>query len=105
MFTDVFKFDSLNTDDRYQMTIGVLEDNKAITTDHKIIEQIWLDNTDRLAHNHNLSQDLGHFMEHFKPTIQTLSESLQYTDLQTMQFLPEFWSVASIYFWWKDFSQ
>ena len=105
MFTDVFKFDSLKTDDRYQMTIGVLEDNKAITTDHKIIEQIWFDNTDRLAHNHDLTQDLGHFMEHFKSTIQTLSESLQYTDLKTMQFLPEFRSVASIYFWLKDFSQ
>ena len=105
MFTDVFKFDSLNSDDRYRMSIGVLEDNKAITTDHQIIEQIWFDNTKRLAHNHNLTQDLGHFMEHFKPTIQTLSESLQYVDLETMQFLPEFRNMASIYFWLKDFSQ
>jgi hypothetical protein len=105
MFTDVFTFDSLNTDDRYQMTIGVLEDNKVIITDNKIIEQIWFDNTDRLAHNHNLTQDLGHFMEYFKPTIQTLSESLQYVDIESMRFLPELRTVASIYFWLKDFSQ
>lgn len=105
MFTDVFEFDSLHTDDRYQMTIGVLEDNKGITTDHKIIEQIWFDNTDRLAHNHNLSQDLGHFMEYFKPTIQTLSESLQYVDLETMQFPPEMRNILPIFFWLKDFNQ
>ena len=104
-FRDLFNFDSLNTSDIYKMSIGVLEDNHDILTDHQQIENFYLSNTARLNHNRSLISDFNYFVKYFKPVIQQIKKALDFIPDDHAKFGRDLRDVGQVLSWIKNFPQ
>jgi len=104
-FSDIFDLTSLSSTDRYQMTVGVLEDNKAFITDHDKVQEAWHNNINRLEHNARLARDLDHFIDHFKPVIKIASKALGDADPNHPAFSHDLMGHGPILRWLRNFTQ
>lgn len=104
-FPDLLNFNSLMTEDRYQMSIGVLEDNKKVLCDHELVQDYYHSNTSRLEHNRQLILDFQHFTDYFKPKLKVIKDALGLVDPNHAKFFKDFRDVGQALTWIKNFSQ
>ena len=75
-FDCIFDHSHLNYKDPYYRTIGGLEKNKKIITNHDLVEHLWQENLGKIKHNHHIIKDSDHWRTKFKNELKLLKEGL-----------------------------
>jgi len=95
-FSDVFDFRCSNSHKHFELTVGVLEDNKNFILDHSAVEQAWHDNLPKIKHNQRLAADRGHWQRIQHRQLSVLSDAVKLLD---------FSQIPRVWHWLKFFIQ
>lgn len=74
---NVFDLHHLSSDDLYWRTIGGLENNAKLITDHDFIENSWFENRHVLKHNRDLSKNSDYWLNLFQKEFEIFKQSLK----------------------------
>lgn len=95
-FSDVFDFGCSSSDKHFDLTVGILEDNKDFILDHSAVEQAWHDNLPKIKHNQRLAADRGHWQRIQHRQLSVLSDAVKLLD---------FSQISRHFHWLKFFIQ